>query len=85
MQHLTNPQVVQLLLDSGVEVNVKNGEGLTALDVLGVNQAQDNTEIEKMLRKARASSGSPVSSVATPVEDNWTSKIATKERLVTSI
>ena len=76
MQHVTNPQVVQQLLDSGVEVNAKNAEGKTALGVLEDNQVlQNNTEIKKMLRKAEASSTSPK-------EDNCKSKLSTMERVV---
>ncbi|KAJ0044823.1 hypothetical protein Pint_04761 [Pistacia integerrima] len=49
------PQVVRCLLKGEVDVNAKNSDGLTALDILLAQTPPGNAELEEMLRGAGAS------------------------------
>lgn len=84
MKPSSDAQVVKELIDRGVEVNVQNAEGLTALDVLGACQLEPgNTEISEMLL-ADGSGPPTVRSFATSM-NNWISKTSMMERTVASI
>lgn len=73
-----------MLLECGVELNSKNSEGLTALDISQVQVQEDNTEVRKMLRFAGASNASSLPSLAIP-KAYLLSKVSFMERLKISI
>ena len=77
-------QVAKILLDCGVKVNVKNSDGLTALDISELQMQVDNREVKKLLNHAKASKASSVAS-SEDQKDYLRSKITFKERLVISV
>ncbi|KAL1337669.1 hypothetical protein HN51_032373 [Arachis hypogaea] len=78
------PQTVRLLIDSNIDLNIKNLEGSTALDIVENNQRQqvntsDITQIRDMLVRAGALRATSVA--VTPLEEDLRSRITFHERV----
>nr|XP_048319437.1 ankyrin repeat-containing protein BDA1-like isoform X1 [Ziziphus jujuba var. spinosa]XP_048319438.1 ankyrin repeat-containing protein BDA1-like isoform X1 [Ziziphus jujuba var. spinosa] len=77
-------EVVELLIDCGVDINTKNTENLTALDILDDMQV-DNREVRKMLNAAGALKASNLTIPIPFTADSLKRIPSFKERLITSI
>ncbi|KAJ4726467.1 Ankyrin repeat-containing protein [Melia azedarach] len=69
-------QVVRCLLDRKVEVNPRNLDGLTPLDIILDQIESRNEEIENMLRNAEA-----LEATSLPIIDNYTHSLRTDQGL----
>ena len=49
-----NTEIVELLLENGADINAKDKNGDTALDLASINENNENNEIIKILENAGA-------------------------------
>ena len=51
---MNNTELVKLLLENGADINAKDKNGDTALDLASINENNENNEIIKILENAGA-------------------------------